>query len=289
MESTTTKTKLIKTNDNYKFHKRNNNNNNNNRSGSFGSNSSLFSCCNKSVDDDIATLTTNTTYHDGSGLAKSIIKQKNININAMGEKDGRGLPPPPQVLTDDKDNFTKKKKVKESHRKLARIMKAVFCETALAKRMRKNMLRPKLYQQDSKSSGRSEDVSRPLSRVSSNPSLISKESYHKTLPKSCSSSTLYSTSSRLSGPLSAMLPPSLLKKPNAKKRCYGYDTALGMILISLVILLIWGKSCAMFWTVTWLIFVPRLSNIANSSAHINAKTEFEINCSENSMKSLHDH
>ncbi|KAJ4726211.1 vitellogenin-2-like [Melia azedarach] len=187
-----------------------------------------------------------------SAVAASLSGDDDDDINIQ-EENG--------VLT---KKMNKKKKKVVSRQRLLGILKAVLFETSMAKKIRKRRFQQKICQPGD-----------PLNESSLN----------KELSEVDDGSILSNTCSSLrSSSLSTSVCPSSLssksyglntfdrkqqKQDNVRiqqhgKLCYPPNIGLCLLLISLLVLVFWGKVCAIFCTSTWLFFVPRWT-IGNNS------------------------
>lgn len=167
---------------------------------------------------------------------------------------------------------------KRGHKKnISRLLKAILFETSLAKKNKKRKLLQKLKQ--------SEKVEKE-----SNPEKNSVDSKNKEFAKkddginisnsnmtgsshsslwSSSSSSLSLNSRSLSDTSRSFRSNSSEFKPkqdNMQGNGKGHTSTIGLclVLVSLMVLVLWGKVCAILCTSTWLFLVPRCSKARNN-------------------------
>lgn len=205
---------------------------------------------------------------------------------AVGEKDGVVFPKILPGLSEGKDGGGIGKK-KDGHRSLSRILKAVLFETSLAKKIKRRKLQRKLYQSNSNLLARAENFSKPIIENSIQNQELSKDSSQGIGSNSSSpffnssaitSSSVRSSSSSLSSNSRFLTDKNKSSWSNSietkqrqsnlqehGKGSYNSNIGLCLLLISFLVLVFWGKICAILCTSTWLFFVPRLCNDNNSS------------------------
>lgn len=170
---------------------------------------------------------------------------------------------------------------KKGHKKnISRLLKAILFETSLAKKIKKRELLQKVKQ--------SEKVEKE-----SNPEKNSVDSKNKEFAKkdddgvnisnsnmtgSSHSSLWSSSSSSLSLDSKSLSDTSRLfrsnssefklKQDNMQGNGKGQTSTIGLclVLVSLMVLVLWGKVCAILCTSTWLFLVPRCSKARNNSS-----------------------
>ncbi|KAK6229531.1 hypothetical protein QUC31_001975 [Theobroma cacao] len=177
------------------------------------------------------------------------------------------LSPAVHMCSDDVDkDFTVGsfgRKCKLGRRSFSRYVKAVFFETSLMMKMRNKKFGEKLQRSHNSVKSKPKKVSHPKSMEKScedNPSTRS-STFASCLcttstTNSSSSSSLLSSlaSSKCSSSSSLSLPEKLENnmQGNVGKGCYGYNVSMCLLLVTLFVLVFWGKLCAIFCTSTWL-------------------------------------
>ncbi|KAJ6301451.1 hypothetical protein OIU77_015702 [Salix suchowensis] len=170
---------------------------------------------------------------------------------------------------------------KKGHKKnLSRLLKAILFETSLAKKIKRRKLLQKLKQsekaeKDSNPEKNSIDaMNKEFSKREDGRNISNRNmtgSSHSSLWSSSSSSLSLNSSSSVSdaSPLfrsnsSEFKPKQDNKQGNGK----GFTSTIGLclVLISLMVLVLWGKVCAILCTSTWLFLVPRCSKARNNSS-----------------------
>ncbi|KDP38964.1 hypothetical protein JCGZ_00721 [Jatropha curcas] len=176
--------------------------------------------------------------------------------------------PPPEK---DVVNHRKKK----NRKKFLQLLKAVFFETSLARKLRKKASMKKLKQ--SKKSNPSGKVEKDLNlnplkgksfykRFSRKDGIIISNSPSENASFPCSSSSVLprnSTNSKqlvidkvvINDPIESKKMMLDIVKENGKGY-YGTNTGLFLLLVTLLVLVFWGKLYAILCTSTWLFFVP---------------------------------
>ncbi|XP_022734799.1 uncharacterized protein At5g23160-like [Durio zibethinus] len=180
----------------------------------------------------------------------------------------------------------------------SRYFKAVFFETSLMKKVRNKKLGQKLHRaynniKHSKPKSKSKST-KNIPSMNNNPSC---EDNHSTRSTSTFSST--STNSSLSSTTAATITATTSRCSSSslscnsrpcvsqsvetnvpRKYCSGFN--VGKCLVSLLVLVIWGKICAIFCTSTWLFFTcrsikhVRSENIAVDHHRDSPETDTEI-------------
>ncbi|XVF78032.1 hypothetical protein PTKIN_Ptkin14bG0095700 [Pterospermum kingtungense] len=175
------------------------------------------------------------------------------------------------------------RKTKLSRRSFTRYVKAILFETSLVKKLRNKKLGQKLYRTCT-----NDKYSKPKSKSRDNIPVMNgytcgEDNNHSTristifphcscttssTTNSSSSTTTAATTSRCSSSsISWDSRPETLeyyvprKVGNGnQKGCNGSDYTICLLLVSLLVLVIWGKVCAIFCTTTWLFFAWRGSS-----------------------------
>ncbi|XVE80239.1 hypothetical protein DITRI_Ditri14bG0123700 [Diplodiscus trichospermus] len=179
---------------------------------------------------------------------------------------------------DDKDkdvvvgSFSRQNKL--GRRSFSRYVKAVLFETSLLKKMRNQKSRQKLHRNHNRDKSKPTQIfySKSVNNISS-----MNTDHNQSTSSSTSSSSLFSTStttnslsssSASSTTASRCLSLSERNNMQAKVRnhgdgkgCNGLNVGICSILISLLVLVIWGKICAIFCTSAWLFFAYRWNTI----------------------------
>ncbi|KAF5728004.1 hypothetical protein HS088_TW21G00146 [Tripterygium wilfordii] len=166
------------------------------------------------------------------------------------------------------DTVTPRKK-KFGHRSFSRVLKALLFEASLMEKLRKRKLREKLNRSHPKSSAKTvkhSEISMSNNpeensngrRSISNASLLIPSS---SLCSLCGSSLVDRNNSNKSSFRSSSLEQRKLQdnvnnEQEQGKGYYGVNFGLCFVVFSLVVLVFWGKVCAIFCTSTWLFFVP---------------------------------
>ncbi|KAK2639270.1 hypothetical protein Ddye_027065 [Dipteronia dyeriana] len=180
----------------------------------------------------------------------------------------------------DQNGLVEKKKRGGNHggRKLLRMMRAVMFETSLAKKIRKKKHKHKQWQSDKNGNSIQQEYSEDANgrTISRNSSAITSSS-----SSACSSSLSsnarqrYSdgiNSFRLNNAVDRKQKPdmSFIHNQERRKGCRGrINIGCCFLVISLFVLVFWGRVCAIVCTSTWLFFVPQrwrssIINVASS-------------------------
>ncbi|KAF5730611.1 hypothetical protein HS088_TW19G00203 [Tripterygium wilfordii] len=229
---------------------------------------------------------------DGPVNPDSGLGDGNLGFKCISVKDKDGgvvftniLPDSSSPSMDNKsasaDAATPRKK-RLGHRSFSRVLKALLFEASLVKKLRKRKLREKLNRSHPESSEKTVKNSKPPLEISmsNNPesntnggrSSISNSSSSLRLSSVITSTTLCSScgsslsdrnnsnrSFRLSSSEQRKMKDNINNVQEQGKGYYGVNFGLCLVVLSLVVLVFWGKVCAIFCTSTWLFFVPRRS------------------------------
>ncbi|XP_022717966.1 uncharacterized protein LOC111276488 [Durio zibethinus] len=176
---------------------------------------------------------------------------------------------------DDKDNDVMGscgRKNKHGRRSFSRYVKALFFETSLMKKMRSKKLGQKLNRNYTNLK-----YSKPISKSTNDSPSMNEDNHSKRSTSSsafspclCTTSTMNSTSTTAttsrcsSSSVSSNSRLSLSETMENNKQGKvgngnGFNVGICLFLISLLVLVIWGKVCAIFCTSTWLFFACRWS------------------------------
>ncbi|XWS51993.1 hypothetical protein CRYUN_Cryun11dG0029400 [Craigia yunnanensis] len=183
------------------------------------------------------------------------------------------------MISDDKDNDvvgSSSRKNKLGRRSFSRYVKAVLFDTSLMKKMRNQKLGKELYRTNNSDKSKPKNIfnSESLNNISlMNNNTSCTEDNHSTTSSTFSSS-LWTTSVTTSSSSSTMasrcssLSESVENSMQVKvgnygngKGCNGFNVGICSFVISLFVLVIWGKVCAIFCTSTWLFFGYQWSTI----------------------------
>ncbi|KAK3021390.1 hypothetical protein RJ639_046798 [Escallonia herrerae] len=159
-------------------------------------------------------------------------------------------------------------------RRLSRVLKAVFFEASLMKKLgikksressRSNSsLSTKSDKCSSSTNGKSlqREFSEPddTFRTSSRSSSLFSSSINSTSYTSSITSGSRSLSDRRASFGSNSVEPKQVYTQGTKRVYYGSSIGLCLLLVSLLVLIFWGKICAILCTSTWLFFAPRRLN-----------------------------
>ncbi|XP_030551002.2 uncharacterized protein At5g23160-like [Rhodamnia argentea] len=222
---------------------------------------------------------------DGGDEGKRVSDEPLLSQVAAEENDGRALQKirPADKGDDGSDDRAKKKKKKKGLKLFSRASMAVFFEASLAKKMQKrkstknshesiNSLSTeadrilKLMHQNS-GSGVSDNDN--VQTTESDASTSSRSSVATTFSPSLGSSRSSSTNSSLRGTTKSSIPSgsfnskqiqsSALEDSKERRPSSSDNSAVCLLLLTLLVLVLWGKVCAIICTSTWLLFVPRWS------------------------------
>ncbi|KAK3199294.1 hypothetical protein Dsin_022709 [Dipteronia sinensis] len=198
----------------------------------------------------------------------------------------------------DQNGVVEKKKIGGSRggRKLLRMMRAVMFETSLAKKIRKKKHKHKQWQSDKNGNPLQQEYSedengRTISRKSSSSGYSSAITSSSAGSSSLSSNARQRDSDRINSFQSnnsldgkQKRDMSFLHNQERRKGCYGrINMGCCFLVISLFVLVFWGRVCAIVCTSTWLVFVPQrwrssiinVSSSKNGGDYTNAKLHFE--------------
>lgn len=171
-------------------------------------------------------------------------------------------------LSDEKGGEVRRKK-KSGHRRFSRVFRAVFFETSLAKKIRR-----KVGQKDKRQKSKSENPSSENSTrdgFSGNESRITNTEVSSSLEdssantSSSSGSSSFSSTSRLPDQNRALQ----RQETSQKKRTSGefdHSNRFCLVLVSLLVLILWGKVFAILCTSTLLFLVPQLSKCSGTES-----------------------
>ncbi|KAJ4843007.1 hypothetical protein Tsubulata_005385 [Turnera subulata] len=189
-------------------------------------------------------------------------------VKVEGDKDGLVFP----VLPLPEEEFVTRKKDKR-RRSFSRVVKAVLFETSLAKKIKKKKQKQKLHQssgnQSSPKAGKNSSPTKrhPGNQESGDSRIMSDSSLWSPSSVSCSSSSRSSTTTTNSFQLNQTefrhIHDNGQDQPG--KGYYSSNIGLCLLLISLLVLVFWGKLCSILCTSVWLFLVPRLHIKKHSS------------------------
>ncbi|XP_002525789.3 uncharacterized protein LOC8282933 [Ricinus communis] len=225
-------------------------------------NNKLFLCLRPAVVEDFL------ANSKGGTAASQVLK-----LIDMERKDGVLFP---SVYPSPEGDAAIARQNKKSKKKFLRAVKAVFFETSLAKKIKKRTsTKKKKY-----------STGETISNVDKDLDLVKEKLLHQKLSKKftgrnivsyyapsvnsssvCSSAPSLNNSKRFLervislGPSNPILENNIKKQENGKVH-YGSNTGLFLLLVTLTVLVLWGKVYAILCTSTWLFFVPNWSNVS---------------------------
>ncbi|KAF8414014.1 hypothetical protein HHK36_002012 [Tetracentron sinense] len=196
---------------------------------------------------------------------------------AVEKKDNYMIPAILSSLSE-KENSKISPRKRNARQVFSRVLRAVMFETSLIKKVRSRKVRQDLCRSDSNLSAKSEkfsDINRRKSSEDDGRKIDSTVS--SSLSSSCSSSTTStyvmpeSKNSRSLADQKESFGSNCFEQKQSKKnlqdpqrktkgtvtRCFSSSAGLYLLLISLSIMIFWGRICAIFCTSAWLYFVYR--------------------------------
>ncbi|KAI6687370.1 hypothetical protein NL676_024198 [Syzygium grande] len=179
---------------------------------------------------------------------------------ATKEDDGRVVSKiPPGGEGDDGSDDRRKKKKKKGLKLFSRASKAVFSETSLEKKMQKRKSTKDSLESINNLSTKADRILKLMhqnsgGRVSDNDDVW--------ITESDASTSLHSSIATTTSPSLSSSRFNLSAVEDGKERPLSAEnSAICLLLLTLLVLVLWGKVCAIVCTSTWLFLVPRWSII----------------------------